>query len=86
MARFVPEGIQMESGEVLEVDAIICATGFDVSFVPRFQIIGSDGVDLREKWRTSKPEAYMSVAVEGMPNYFSKTYHPQLHNCGEENS
>lgn len=74
--RFVSEGIEMESGQVLKVDTIICATGFDLSFCPRFPIVGREG-DLRDVWTGGKPEAYMSVAVQGMPNYFSES-HTQL--------
>lgn len=69
--RFVADGIEMDSGDVLKVDAIICATGFDLSFCPRFPVVGREG-DLQEIWGSGKPEAYMSVAVQGMPNYFSE--------------
>ena len=70
--KFVADGIEMDSGEVLKVDAIICATGFDLSFCPRFPLIGREG-DLRDIWSDETPRAYMSCAVEGMPNYFSKS-------------
>lgn len=68
--RFVADGIQMESGEVLKADAIVCATGFDISFCPRFPLIGREG-DLRDTWSKETPKAYMSCAVAGMPNYFT---------------
>ncbi|KAK4128613.1 FAD/NAD(P)-binding domain-containing protein [Parathielavia appendiculata] len=67
--RFVPEGIELESGEILKVDAIVCATGYDTSFRPRFPIIGCDG-NLQDRWRNETPKAYMSCAVAGLPNYF----------------
>jgi cation diffusion facilitator CzcD-associated flavoprotein CzcO len=70
MRRFVPEGIELESGQVLKVDAIICATGFDLSFRPRFPIIGRDG-NLQDIWASETPKAYMSCAVAGLPNYFT---------------
>jgi cation diffusion facilitator CzcD-associated flavoprotein CzcO len=70
--RFLTDGIQMESGEVLKADAIVCATGFDISFCPRFPLIGREG-DLRDTWSKETPKAYMSCAVAGMPNYFSKS-------------
>jgi cation diffusion facilitator CzcD-associated flavoprotein CzcO len=73
-----PEGLKLGSGEVIEVDAIVCATGFDVSFVPRFPIIGEFG-NLQDIWRTSLPEAYMSCMVPGMPNYFSKFFYSVQH-------
>lgn len=69
--RFLPEGIEMESGEILKVDAIVCATGFDLSFCPRFPLVGREG-NLQDVWKNGTPEAYMSVAVSGIPNYFSK--------------
>ncbi len=68
--RFVPEGIELESGEVLKVDAIVCATGFNTSFCPRFPIIGREG-NLQDRWKKETPKAYMSCAVDGVPNYFS---------------
>ncbi|GAB1310989.1 Sterigmatocystin biosynthesis monooxygenase stcW [Madurella fahalii] len=68
--RFVPEGIELDSGEILKVDAIICATGFETSFRPRFPIIGRDG-NLQDRWAKEVPKAYMSCAVAGLPNYFT---------------
>lgn len=72
--RFVADGIEMASGEVLKVDAIICATGFDISFRPRFPLVGREG-NLQVIWSEETPKAYMSCAVAGMPNYFSKPPH-----------
>lgn len=64
-------GLYTSTGEYFEVDAIICATGFDVSFCPRFPIIGRKG-NLQDIWRKQVPQAYMSCAVPDMPNYFGK--------------
>ncbi|KUJ06943.1 FAD/NAD(P)-binding domain-containing protein [Mollisia scopiformis] len=65
-------GILLESGEHIEVDAIICATGFNTSFVPRYPVLGDNGRNLQDEWREENggPIAYMSVMAEGMPNYF----------------
>ncbi|KIW16982.1 hypothetical protein PV08_04173 [Exophiala spinifera] len=68
--EFTPEGIRGPTGREFKVDSIVCATGFDISFVPRFPIVGSNGVDLQKKWTDNIPEGYMSVTVEDMPNYF----------------
>ncbi|KAK2016149.1 FAD/NAD(P)-binding domain-containing protein [Colletotrichum eremochloae] len=57
-------------GTQCEVDAIICAMGFDVSFRPRFPIVGKDGVDLTAKWKDC-PEGYMGIAVPDFPNLFT---------------
>jgi cation diffusion facilitator CzcD-associated flavoprotein CzcO len=43
-------GLVTADGKEREVDVIIAATGFKGGYVPRFPIIGLDGVDLREKW------------------------------------
>jgi len=69
--RFVPEGLELGSGEILKVDAIVCATGFDTSFCPRFPIVGRNG-NLQDRWKKEIPKSYMSCAVSGMPNYFSR--------------
>ncbi|KAI9162661.1 FAD-binding monooxygenase moxY [Paramyrothecium foliicola] len=52
------------------VDTIICATGFDVSYRPRFPVVGQAGVNLAEKWGVS-PEGYMGLAIPGFPNLFT---------------
>lgn len=75
MRKFVADGIEMTSGQVLKVDAIICATGFDISFRPRFPLVGREG-NLQDTWSQETPAAYMSCAVAGMPNYFSKAPKP----------
>ncbi|KAK0733515.1 hypothetical protein B0T26DRAFT_631405 [Lasiosphaeria miniovina] len=68
--RLVPSGIEFETGDVLNVDAIVCATGFETSFRPRFPLVGRNG-NLQDIWSEEVPKAYMSCAVAGMPNYFS---------------
>lgn len=42
--------------------------GFDVSFRPRFPVIGRNGVDLREKWKVAA-EGYLGVSCADMPNW-----------------
>lgn len=65
--RITPKGIVTKDGEC-EFDAIVCATGFDVSFVPRWKIRGRGGKNL-DAWRES-PEAYLGIHAPDMPNYF----------------
>lgn len=43
--------------------------GFDTSFRPRFPIIGLDGVNIRDLWRT-RPLSYLSLGVPRVPSYF----------------
>ncbi|CAK7236354.1 hypothetical protein SBRCBS47491_009609 [Sporothrix bragantina] len=68
--QVVANGIIDNEGTLHEVDVVICATGYDTTFVPRIPIIGRDGVNLQNKWRTEGAAAYLSVAVPGFPNYF----------------
>ncbi|KAJ9132078.1 putative Monooxygenase [Pleurostoma richardsiae] len=63
------DSILTEDGKEWEVDAIVCATGFDTSYHPRFPIIGRGGQSLSDRWG-SRATAYMSHSVPGFPNYF----------------
>ncbi|VUC25603.1 unnamed protein product [Clonostachys rosea] len=65
-----PKTIIGSNGEEADVDTIICATGFDVSFRPRFSVIGRNGTTLQAKWR-HVPEGYLSLAIPDIPNYFT---------------
>jgi cation diffusion facilitator CzcD-associated flavoprotein CzcO len=50
------------------VDVIICATGFDTSWLPRFPFI----VDGRDLWTPENGvTSYLSIAIPTYPNYFS---------------
>lgn len=64
-------GLVTSTGETIKVDAIVCATGFNVSFRPRFPLVGRKG-NLQDIWSKNLPSAYMSCAVPDMPNYFGK--------------
>lgn len=64
------EGVVGKDGEERKVDTIVCATGFDVSYRPRFPVIGKNGVDLCEKWKDA-PESYLGLACPDMPNWMT---------------
>jgi hydroxyversicolorone monooxygenase len=70
VSKITTKGVIGPEGEEIEVDTIVCATGFDVSFRPRFSVIGRHGVSLQAKWKDI-PEGYLSLAVPGVPNYFT---------------
>jgi cation diffusion facilitator CzcD-associated flavoprotein CzcO len=70
VVNFTANGLDVSSGRKLKADTIICATGFNMGFVPRFPIIGSHGRDLRVDWTEGLPTSYLSVTVRSMPNYF----------------
>lgn len=62
-------GIIDSSGTEHVVDILVCATGFDTSFVPRFPLIGVNGKNLQSEWAEST-KAYLATAVPDFPNYF----------------
>lgn len=57
------------STETEEFDIIVCATGFDTTFSPSWELAGKDGIRLADQWR-ERPEAYFGICASNMPNYF----------------
>ena len=51
------------------LDILVCATGFDVSTRPHFEVKGRDGYVFTDEWAKS-PKGYLSLAMSYMPNYF----------------
>ena len=70
VVRFTPNGFETKEG-LIEVDAIIFATGFDAitGAMTRIDITGRDGLKLATKW-FERPAAYLGLAVAGFPNMF----------------
>ncbi|KAL8292694.1 hypothetical protein RQP46_001306 [Phenoliferia psychrophenolica] len=60
-----PDGIKID-GKVIELDRIILATGFDTSFVPKYEI-SAKGKSLGDVW-AKRAKGYLSLAVAGFPN------------------
>jgi cation diffusion facilitator CzcD-associated flavoprotein CzcO len=72
IVRVTETGITDATGKTRDFDVIICATGFDTSFEPRFPVIGKDRFSLSENWGMDKPtESYMGAMVAQCPNFFS---------------
>jgi len=70
VSRITPEGVIGANGVERKCDTIICATGFDVGFKPRFPVVGKNGVDLQDKW-SEFAEAYFGLACVDMPNWIT---------------
>lgn len=70
IAEAVADGLILDDGTKVELDVLICATGFNTSFVPSFKVIGEDGAVLNELWKDA-PKAYLGLAAAKFPNYFS---------------
>jgi cation diffusion facilitator CzcD-associated flavoprotein CzcO len=66
--KITEEGVIGGDGIERKVDTIVCATGFDVTYKPRFPVIGKNGVNLQDKWKVC-PEGYLGLAVPDMPNF-----------------
>ncbi|KAJ9646664.1 hypothetical protein H2204_000356 [Knufia peltigerae] len=69
IVEITERGCVCDDGKEYPVDVLICATGFDTSFKPRFPLVGLNGIDLRDQWAT-EPKGYMGLAAPNMPNYF----------------
>jgi len=70
IARLSPKGIRTVEGVEHQFDAIVFATGFEVSKAGTpFPVIGIDGRELAAEWSRGA-YAYRSVAVSGYPNLY----------------
>ena len=76
VVKFTKNGVVDESGHEHLVDVVICATGFDVSFTPHFEVKGRGGVSIKEAFGEI-PKAYLSVTAPKFPNLFSKCKKPR---------
>lgn len=64
-------GITVSSGERLEVDVIIWATGFKAThFLSSLEVYGEDGLRLRDFWEEDDPRALLGVSIPQFPNFF----------------
>jgi hypothetical protein len=51
--RVTEDSIITADGQEHKVDVLVCATGFDTSFKPRFEIRGRNNADMRQQWDPS---------------------------------
>ncbi|EKM58936.1 uncharacterized protein PHACADRAFT_205130 [Phanerochaete carnosa HHB-10118-sp] len=69
IARFTTDGIETKDGERRQYDVIVCATGYDPTFIPRFPVIGRNGTTLKDYWQ-EYPRTYISLCQDQHPNWF----------------
>jgi 4-hydroxyacetophenone monooxygenase len=70
----VPEGVRTADGQIWPADALVFATGFQVSkMLHPIAITGRDGRNLREFWGADDARAYLGLTVPGFPNFFMLT-------------
>lgn len=59
------------TGEEIEADVIILATGYETTRVlGSYEVIGRDGRVLREFWNGDDAAAFLGTLVSGFPNFF----------------
>ena len=64
-------GIETSTGEQIDADVIIYATGFDtIKSAQSFRVEGRHGKSLESIWG-GKPRAYKGISVPDLPNYFT---------------
>jgi cyclohexanone monooxygenase len=70
LVEVTPSGLRTTS-EHHDVDAIVCATGFDAVTGPPLAIdpVGRDGIALHDAW-SGGPRAYLGLATAGFPSLF----------------
>lgn len=69
IAEITPEGVKLQNGVEIPLDALVCATGFNPSAPPPFGVMGQRGITLQDKFRPF-PQTYLTLATDGFPNFF----------------
>jgi cation diffusion facilitator CzcD-associated flavoprotein CzcO len=68
--RIEANGVRTRDGRLHELDVLVLATGFKTHhFMRPIEVIGPNGLRLNDVW-SSRPRAYLTVAVPGFPNLF----------------
>lgn len=67
------DGFVDQGGTEHDLDVLICATGFDTSWQPRFPLV-AHGRDLREAWKPENGGVTSYLAI-GVPEYVSDDFH-----------
>ncbi len=65
--------IVTQDGTERKIDALICATGFEVfqkGSLPTYKVEGKQGIDLSEFWEENRYQAYEGSTVPDFPNFF----------------
>ncbi|KAK5139457.1 hypothetical protein LTR32_007416, partial [Rachicladosporium monterosium] len=66
--KITERGCVCDDGNEYPIDVLICATGFDTTFKPRFPLIAPSGKNLQDEW-AKEPKSYLGIAAAGFPNY-----------------
>lgn len=70
ITRVTSSGLVTADGREHELDALVCATGYDTTHPLRgLSVAGQDGRLLADAW-LSGPRAYLGITVPAFPNFF----------------
>src|ERR1700694_5007580 len=47
----MPKGVELEDGRIVELDVLVCATGFNAAGPPPFMVMGKHGATLEERYK-----------------------------------
>ena len=74
IARILPDGVEMVDGTRWEADALVLATGFEVSRVlSPMKVYGRKGAEIHDVWGPDDARAYLGISSPGFPNFFMLT-------------
>lgn len=71
VASITPQGVVTTTGEAVELDVIVYATGFEAKrMLYPLDIRGRGGVSIRERWGDDDARAYLGITTPDFPNMF----------------
>lgn len=77
VTRITETGVVDEDGTEHEVDVVICATGFDTTFTPHFQVYGRNNAEIHDQFGDF-PVGYLGITAANFPNLFRKSHQSVL--------
>lgn len=69
ISKISESAVHTADGQIHEIDALVCATGFHSSAPPPFSLVGSNGLAIHKKWQ-NRATTYLSHSISGFPNLF----------------
>ena len=67
--KLTEQGCKCDDLKEYFLDILICASGFNASYKPRFPILGQGGRNMKDTW-AEEPKSYLGIAAPAFPNMF----------------